>query len=147
MGFQPARVKDFRAKVTADQMARAAALFPQLKGLGIRKLRDLRLPQFSQLTFLSELRTFLDPEQYCVLDRTLVQIPALKNEFKVSGNAIPATIGNERAYQWWVDLCARIADRLTPPRRPVDVERGFFHLVDTGQIDAADSIFRLAAGI
>jgi len=145
MGFQPARVKDFRAKVTADQMARAAALFPQLTGPGIRRLRDLRLPQFSQLTFLSKLRTFLDPERYCALDRSLVQIPTLKDEFKVSRKAIPVTVGNERAYQRWVDLCGRIAGTLSPPQRPVDVERGFFHLVDIGQIDAANAILRMAA--
>jgi hypothetical protein len=147
MGFQPARVKDFRARVTADQIARAAALFPQLTGSDIRKLRDLHLPQFGQLTFLSKLRTFLDPERYCIMDRSLAQIPALKNEFKVSGKAIPVTVGNERAYQRWVDLCGRIADTLSPHRRPVDVERGFFQLVDTGQIAAADSILRRAAEI
>jgi hypothetical protein len=55
--------------------------------------------------------------------------------------------GNERAYLWWVRTCGRIAEALTPPRRPVDVERGFFHLVDTGQINVADWILRLAAEV
>jgi hypothetical protein len=145
MAFQPARVKDFRARVTDDQIARAAALFPHLTGPGIRELRELRLPQFSQLAFLSKLRTFLDPDRYCVLDRSLAQIPALKGEFKVGGKAIPVTAGNVSAYERWVELCGRIADTLSPPRRPVDVERGFFHLVDCGQIAAADAILRQVA--
>jgi hypothetical protein len=147
MGTRDHHVERFRSSVTVEQMERAASLLPQLSKPGILELRRLRLPEFGMLTFLSKLRSFLDPEKYCVLDRKLLRIPALKSDFKVSGKAIPVTVGNERAYQRWVDLCGRIADTLTPPRRPVDVERGFFHLVDTGQIAVADSILRKAADI
>jgi hypothetical protein len=54
-----------------------------------------------------------------------------------------------------IDSAAAILPNLSGPgilelkklQLPVDVERGFFHLVDTGQIDAADSIFRQTTGI
>jgi cyclic pyranopterin phosphate synthase len=147
MGIRAVRVERFRSQVTADHLECAVAILPNLSGPGILDLRKLRLPEFGKFTFLSKLRTFLDPETYCVLDRRLLQIPALKVRFKEDKTSIPVTAKNEEAYLWWVRTCRRIADALTPPRRPVDVERGFFHLVDTGQIDAADTVLRQTARI
>jgi hypothetical protein len=69
MGTRDHHIGDFPSKITADHLVRAAAVLPQLSGTGIRGLRALGVPQFGQFTFLSKLRTFLDPERYCVLDR------------------------------------------------------------------------------
>jgi hypothetical protein len=109
------------------------------------ELRKLRLPGFGKFAFLSKLRTFLAPESYCVLDKKLLKIHAIKARFTEDKTSIPVTAKNVEAYRWWVRTCGRIADTLTPPRRPVDVERGFFHLVDCGQIAAADAILRQVA--
>jgi hypothetical protein len=147
MGIRPFRVERFRSKVTTEHMDSAAAILPHLSGSGILQLQKLHLPEFGKFAFLSKLRTFLDPESYCVLDRKLLQVPAIKARFKADKTSIPVTAANEQAYSWWVHTCGRIAGPLTPPRRPVDVERGFFHLVDTDQIDIADAVLRLVAGV
>jgi hypothetical protein len=81
-----------------------------------------------------------------VFDRAHLPRPREIARFKQGGNFITVTAANERAYSWWVSTCGRIADMSTPPRWPVDVEIGFFHPGDTGQIDAADSILRLTTG-
>ncbi len=145
MGVRDHRVERFRAKVTAEHLGRAAAILHNLPGPGIMELRKLRLPGFGKFAFLSKLRTFLDPESYCVLDKKLLKIPAIKARFAANKNAIPVTAKNVEAYRWWVRTCERIAGTLTPRRRPVDVERGLFYLVDTGQIAAADAILRQVA--
>jgi hypothetical protein len=147
MGKRDYNVERFRSRVTTEQIGLASAILANLSGPGILELRSLGLPVFGKFTFISKLRTFLDPERYCVIDRKLLKIPELEAKFKQDKTSIPVTAGNEQAYTWWVRTCGRIADTLTPPRRPVDVERGFFHLVDTGQIETADSILRLAAEI
>jgi hypothetical protein len=137
------RVKKFRSKTHPDQIRRAMDCFKSLHGSGLRELQMLGLPEFSNLSFLTKLRTFLNPESYCVIDLKLLNIPTLGNKFK-AGTSIRVTPANRAAYDWWVDLCQRIANSrcVEGPVRAVDVERGFFHLVATKRAAIADSIIR-----
>jgi hypothetical protein len=40
-------------------------------------LKRISLPQFSKMAFISKLRTFLDPDHYCVLDKKIASLAPL----------------------------------------------------------------------
>ena len=128
----------FRSKVTPGNWKEPRHCSPGYQDPAYANCGSFVSREYRKLAFLSKFRTFLDPERYCVLDRKLLKIPELQNRFEQQPTYIPANTSNEEAYEWWVDICRRIADWLGPPQRAVDVERGFFHLVDTRQIDAAN---------
>jgi hypothetical protein len=140
------RVQNFRTRAEPHQLARAVTLFASLRGCAIRDLKRLDLPQFSHMSFLSKLRMFLDPSEFCVIDRNLCKIPAIARRFSVYPTYIPATEQNEESYSWWVKICGKASDAIEIAEhtsvRPVDAERGFFQLVDDKQIVLADSLIR-----
>jgi hypothetical protein len=94
------------------------------------------------MAFLTKLRTFLEPERYCVLDSKVASLTPLATRLKRQPTYIPITAENERAYKWWIDVCCSLALRLGmhPDARPVDVERGLFYLVDCGKRDIAEQL-------
>ncbi len=51
----------------------------------------------------------------------------------------------EEVYRRWVDICGSIAARLQRKLRPVDVERGFFYLLDHNKARIADEYLSSAA--
>lgn len=147
-GRRDDRVKRFRAGVTPRQLRLTVDVFSSLQGCAICDLKRLKLPQFTNLSFLSKLRTFLAPSSYCVIDLKLLTIPTLSQRFKVyralKPTSIPATHSNEESYFWWVSQCRTAARlvRLSEQVRPVDAERGFFQMVDSGKTDLADALLR-----
>ena len=146
-GLRDYRVEHFRDGVGLRSLKQAADVFAALQGSAISDLKNLNLPGFRNLSFLSTLRTFLDPSAFCVIDLKLRRsIPTLTQRFRAYGRnptSIPATRFNEESYRWWVDLCCKTALSMAPPvRRPVDIERGFFQMVDSGKADLADALIR-----
>ncbi len=147
-GVRDKRVRNLRNGVDSKQLRRTMEVFASLKGPAIRQLKDLGLPEFSNFSFLSKLRTFLDPDTYCVIDLKLRAIEALKDRFKVNTNTkptcIPVTAQNETSYEWWVRLCGKAATVVSKDQslRPVDAERGFFHLVESGKVHLAHSLIQ-----
>ena len=137
-GYCQERVRRFREKVTDDQIRRAIAIFPGLKGTGLYQLKALRLPEFSNMAFLTKLRTFLAPDEFCVLDKKIATLKPLAERLKLYPTCIPITAQNDAAYAWWVDACRHISKQFA--LRPVDVERGLFHLLDVGLKPDAERI-------
>lgn len=142
------RVNKFRA-LDSRKLRHAVNVFASLQGSALSDLKRLKLPEFGCLSFLSKLRTFLDPSAFCVMDLKLRDnIPTLSHRFKVYNplkpTYIPVTRSNEESYVWWVGLCRKTALQMAGPivRRPVDVERGFFQMVDSKKADRAESLIR-----
>jgi hypothetical protein len=146
VGYRDYRVQQFCTTVTDQQLQRCIQVFRTLQGAALRTLKDLRLPEFGFLPFLSKLRTFLDPQRYCVLDNKIGKLQPLRRKLKIHDAIIPVSHDNEAAYGWWVQTCQDLAAKLNaelnahPPLRPVDIERGIFHLVQANQQDEAEHI-------
>jgi len=139
-GIRDHRVDRFRTMVTTSQLEHAIKTFRALDGTSLRSLQKLGLPEFGYMAFVSKLRTFLDPEHYCVLDSKIASLAPLTTRLTLQPTHIPITPRNERAYAWWVNACQSLALRLCarPTIRPVDVERGLFYLVDHGRRNLAE---------
>lgn len=58
-------------------LSRAGRTLRELRHSGVREIAKLRLPQFSGLSFVSKVRTFLDPINHVVLD---IQLLKLRNQ-------------------------------------------------------------------
>ena len=98
------RVNRFRDEVSDAQLRTTGELFPILEGTGLMRLKRIGLPQFSNMAFITKLRTFLDPEHYCVLDKKIASLAPLAKRLKRQPTYIPITQDNERIYGWWVVL-------------------------------------------
>jgi hypothetical protein len=146
-GYKDDRVRKFRAAVKDAQLLQAIQSFQALRGTGLLCLRKIGLPQFSYMAFLTKLRTFLNPERYCVLDSKVASLTPLAERLKRQSTYIPVTAQNDRAYKWWIDICLSLAQRLhnQPEFRPVDIERGLFHLVDCGKRNVAERLLSSSA--
>jgi hypothetical protein len=143
--YRDRRVRLFRQHVTTEHLQRAISTFAGLTGAGLCNLKALRLPEFSNMAFLSKLRTFLNPDDYCVLDQKISTITILNDRLKRQPTYIPVTAYNQRVYQEWVTICTRLAEQLneqpTPQCfRPVDVERGLFQLIQQDRRNDANAI-------
>lgn len=148
IGYRNERVRRFRDQVTKDQLHAFADLVssgtPRLTTIGA-----LRLPQFSGVSFVSKVLMFLEPDHYCVLDKQLLKLGAGSGNRAlhrvVAGTQIRITIENENAYDSWRAECAAISRRYFAGRyRVVDIERGFFHLVQSKRVNAAREIYAAA---
>src|SRR4030042_962909 len=76
-GFCKTRVEKFREQVTARQLSETTKMLVSLQGAGLLTLKGLKLPEFSNVSFLSKLRMFLDPDKWVVLDRNLMNLADL----------------------------------------------------------------------
>lgn len=144
-GFRDHRVTTFRRTVADVRLQRASETFRVLDGTGIISLKKLDLPQFSNMAFITKLRTFLDPERYCVLDSKIAKLAPLATRLHRQRTYIPINLQNDRAYRWWVDTCFSLASRLQMKLRPVDVERGLFCLVDHSKLEFAEQLLAIGA--
>jgi hypothetical protein len=143
--YRDYRVAKFRMGVTSAKLHLASTVVRILDGSSLATLRDLRLPQFSQMAFVTKFRTFLDPERYCVLDSKIGKLKFLSDRLMRQKTYIPINTHNEEVYRRWVDICGSIAARLQRKLRPVDVERGFFYLLDHNKVEIADEYLSSAA--
>lgn len=148
IGYRNVRVSRFRNKVTDDQLGRFRSLI-ESGHPGLVAIRALRLPEFSGVSFVSKILAFIDPSQYCILDKQLLKLRADSGHralYRVSdGTQIRITTDNEKAYDGWRAECAAISQHYFGGRhRVVDIERGFFHMVQTGHITAAREIYMVA---
>lgn len=100
-------------------------------------LKRLGFPSYSNISFVSKILMFLNPQEYCVLD---LQISKLKKQTRPISRAldrltlyptsIPITQANEQVYDLWRSECRCISSTYYGGRyRVADVERGFFQLI------------------
>lgn len=146
IGYRNVRVDNFLAGVTN---AHAAAFQNFVLGRvapTLRQIKDIRMPQFSGISFISKILAFLDPVKYCVLDQQLARIAnghgarALNN--LTQGQQLRVTVKNQAAYDDWRNECQAISNiYFNGAYRVIDVERGFFHLVQTNQLALAQTIY------
>ena len=140
VNYRDRRVKTFRDQVCDTHLRSASEIFRTLEGAGLMLLKRIGLPQFTNMAFITKLRTFLDPDHYCVLDKKIASLAPLAIRLKREQTYIPITAHNERAYRWWVDICSALGSRLQIKVRPVDIERGFFQLIDDKHIHLAEKL-------
>jgi len=145
-GYRDFRVERFRRGVSELQLTAAIRAFATLPDPGLREVLKLRMPEFSRMSFVSKVRTFLDPTRFVTLD---LKIASLREEpvstflqsLKVE-TSIRVSVRNERLYKKWCDLCRSLAQsgNVGSDVRAVDIERGFFQLIDDGDSRAAAKI-------
>ena len=111
----------------------------------IMDIYDLKMPQYSGMSFISKILMFLDPKNYCVLDRKISKLRthgSLKSlnslVFSPPREArIRITHHNEAVYNKWRKECAAISQEYFQNKyRVVDIERGFFNLIQQNLLDA-----------
>jgi hypothetical protein len=148
-GFRNTRVRKFRREVDEQGLYDASELFRTIHGPAVKKIKELKLPEFAGLSFVSKVRMFLDPADYVVLDLQLLKlreqpVNTVFREIIAPNNptTIRITRHNESIYEHWSRQCRHIAARYFAENRfrAVDIERGIFQMMGAGQA-------RIAAGI
>ncbi len=141
-GYCNYRVENFLSRLTQDQLRHATDFLPKAEGPTLRKLKSLGLPQFSQVSFLSKLRMFLDPSRYVVLDLQLAQLRDAPSRTVFQSltvySGIPCSGRNEEIYARWCSLCCKWGQKLRVPA--VDVERAVWQLLKEDQAKATSVV-------
>jgi hypothetical protein len=150
VGYCDYRVKRFRKNVTKKQLENANSLFQNVNGDGLAKIKKINLPEFSGMSFITKIRMFLDPLNYVILDRQILKInqkaekfPTLLKEIPFGGKETQIRVSKKNIYVYnnWCEKCREIAEFLDGKKyRAVDMERGFFTLIQGNQIELAASI-------
>jgi hypothetical protein len=148
-GYRDHRVAEFREAITLNQLSKfqnlvAGGIVPTL-----RQIKDLQMRGFSGMSFVSKVLMFLDPMQYCVLDKQITKLRTPNGHGSVNllkyGTQIDITVSNEDVYNDWRAECMRISDIYFDNRyRAVDIERGFFNLIQNAKLSAAQQIYENA---
>src|SRR5262249_55407439 len=139
----------FRDGVTHEQIDRFRLLIATGGVPTLANIRTINMPEFSGVSFISKILAFLDPARYCVLDRGLTRLASVPgralHQLSVPGTQIQVTPRNERAYDAWRVECAEISAQYFGGRyRVVDVERGFFQLLQDGRVPLAQQLYAAA---
>ena len=157
-GVQRYRVNVFREDVSGSQLDKFIKLLNDKASVGLWDIKQLRLPQFGQVSFASKLLTFLYPERCAILDLQISKFakghnlpldddgsPLFDNlkfsYYRGNPNAIPITKSrNVPVYEEWILWCKRVAETVNEDApsssavlRPVDVERGIFWRIVNGR--------------
>jgi hypothetical protein len=74
MGIRDTRVLRFRTKVTISQLKLAGELFRRSHFPSVVEIKNLGVPEFSGLSFVSKIRMFLDPDNSATLDWQIMKI-------------------------------------------------------------------------
>ena len=148
-GLALIRVERFRAAVTIQQLQKASDLFTNHARPTLYEIANLKLPQFSKVSFVSKVRMYLDPVKSATLDRQIMQIHQVHNDtvlaaVKENKTSIPTSKENSNAYEGWCERLAYIAQTYLPAARVVDIERGLFQMIQTGRVNDAASILKSA---
>ena len=142
-GIRDHRVEQFRSKVTETGINDFIAVTGPKKTPGLLDIRQIGLPEFSGLSFVSKIMMFLDPSRYPVLDLKIAKAFSQSDNFLPLKNlvlhdsTIPITVHNESVYEKWASWCRETAESVNAESgssgksiRAVDVERAVFVLAD-----------------
>lgn len=148
-GFRDVRVHRFRNHVSQEQIGRFHVLIATEGVPTLADIAAIKMPEFSGVSFISKILAFLAPTRYCVLDKQLIKLASVPGRalqrLSAQGTQIRVTPGNERAYDAWRVECAEISARYFGGRhRVVDVERGFFQLLQDGRLPFAQQVYGAA---
>lgn len=113
IGYRDTRVRRFRENATEDQLNGFRALLKSPGEVGLATVAALTFSEFSGISFVSKVLTFLDPVKYYVLDKQLLKLaecPGNRALHRVSaGTQIRVTTKNQEAYDAWRHKCAAIS--------------------------------------
>lgn len=148
VGYREKRIRIFRNQVTKGQLDDAALLFADIREDCLKEIKRIRLPQFSGMSFITKIRMFLDPTNYVVLDRQIIKMKGkqLNNlldniTFGNRETQIRITKNNVDIYVNWCNKCKEISHSYFGDKyRAVDIERGFFKLIESGRVEEAAKI-------
>lgn len=152
MGIRNTRVARFRQKVTTKQLSETIHLFSQSLSPSLIQIKKIELPEFSGVSFVSKIRMFLDPTNSVTLDFQIMKInqecpDSILANVHVSKKStqINITKTNSLAYEAWCKKNRSISDQYySSLYRAVDVERGFFQLIQCNQVKLAGEILKNA---
>ena len=110
------------------------------------------MPQFSGMSFISKVRMFLAPTSYVILDQQLLKInnepfETLLNKIKFGKKETQIRISKDNitVYKKWCDKCIEISNTIfNGIYRAVDIERGFFTLIQNDNATLAAKILSKA---
>ncbi len=115
--------------------------------LDLIQLKKIRLPLYSGMSSLSKVLTFLNPQDYCVLDAPLAQLKAVPNRalhqmtFQ-TGRQVAVTQHNQTIHNQWRAECAAINQKYFAGKyKTVEIQRGFSYLIDKQPIDLTKKIY------
>ena len=149
-GYRDYRVKLFRKNVTDHQLRVVGKLFQRTLQPSITEIKELRMPQFSGISFISKIRMFLDPESSAVLDKQIIKIKfsthgkqtvLAKISYTLKESQLRPSKPNSNAYEAWCQRLLEISTRNFDSKyRAVDIERGLFALIRNGKLNYAAKI-------
>ncbi|WP_027467874.1 hypothetical protein [Deefgea rivuli] len=148
-GYQMHRVMEFRKHITQSQLQEFQALVSGGKIPTLINILKLKMPQFSGISFVSKIIAFLDPVNYCVLDLLLSRLNGINHSKALSTLKFTTQIGvtssNSLVYYSWCKECIAISHRYYGGAyRAIDIERGFFNLIQGGNLSLAQKIYSAA---
>ncbi len=152
IGYQKIRVNDFLNKVTSQQVKDFQDLIDDAGMPTTTAVKSIGMPQYSGMSFVSKILMFLNPNDYCVLDQQLSKLRTLGSpkslnrlKFKSTETQIRISWHNNEIYDEWRNECSAIS-RLyfQETYRVVDIERGFFNLIQNSDLLDARVIYNNA---
>jgi len=129
------RVARFRSEVSNLKLNQFIELRDSSSGLSLSGIKDIGLPQFSKVSFVSKILMFFDPERFVVLDLQLAKIKQEKSSVLFQAlvrhqTCLPINAANTEFYRQWCSFCSNVSGDLQEfGFRPVDIERGIFTIV------------------
>ncbi|WP_158306926.1 hypothetical protein [Acidithiobacillus ferrivorans] len=149
IGFGPTRVDRFWNGVTTDQIHKYQTLVTTRSLPTLRQLRDVGMPEYSGISFLSKILMFLNQTEYCVLDLQLAKLSPSSSFRALHKLKFTTTIGvtehNKNIYNQWREECMAISKAyFNGSYRVVDIERGFFYLIQSAKVSEAQEIYASA---
>lgn len=141
IGYRAIRLKKFRDEITNQQLQAFANLMIVNKAEPL-SIKKLGMPQFSGFSFVSKILMFSDPTKFVVLDKKIMELndtedhdnPLSKIPYTKRDSGIRISQISQKYYYEWCKLCCYIAQQLHDNKIAVDIERGFFKLVEKNEI-------------
>ena len=123
-GYRMHRVETFLAKVTYEQIEAFQSLLAKDEVPTLKELRQLKMPQYSGISFLSKILAFLSPQTHAVLDLLLSRMATPEgskaiDQLKVT-TQIVVTASNSAAYYRWCVECEKISREIFSGKYRVD---------------------------
>jgi hypothetical protein len=148
-GYRDYRVGKFRTGVTTAQLTSFQGMVAGGRVPTLGDIRGLRMPGYSGISFISKILMFLDPRHYPVLDLQLASLAIPHGgraiDRLVVRTQMPISAHNIAAHDAWRMECLYISNIYFGGRyRAVDIERGLFHLVQSGRSSDASNIYHSA---
>ncbi|MCX5821554.1 MAG: hypothetical protein NT047_16850 [Deltaproteobacteria bacterium] len=152
VGYRKKRVEDLNNNITVQQIKTFQALLANDRTPTLTEIKTIHIPQYSGMSFLSKVLMFLNPTYYCVLDRKICRLRTdnsskALNQLSFGPNEMQIRISshNEAIYDCWRTECLAVSTAYYGGEyRVVDIERGFFHLIQQGRLLSAQTIYNSA---